>query len=125
VAAAQDREPCERKNDRADDADDEHRSASVPGCAGDVVGVLVSSIGVVADGEEMALRNGFGGGEFAGMNFVVGEVVVGDAEVLGGGDAESDGTTGTELVLAGDYRGESFGPVGLLGCEFVGGLRIH
>lgn len=125
MATAQDCEPSERKNDRADDADDDHGSAITLGCARNVVGVLVGSIGVVADGKEMALGHGFDGGEFAGMNLVVGEVVVGDAEVLGRGNAEGEGATRTELVLAGGYGGESFGPVGLLGCEFVGSLRVH
>ena len=40
------------------------------------------SVWVVADGKEGALGDGFGGAEFAGVDLVVYEVVVGDAEVF-------------------------------------------
>lgn len=105
MAAAQDGEPYEREDDRAKDADDEHQASNALGRAGNVVRALVGRGGVVSNGEEMALGNGFRRGELANVKFVVSEVVVGDAEVLAGGNAEGEGTTGTEFVLAGGDGG--------------------
>ena len=105
MAAAQDGEPYEREDDRAKDADDEHQASHALGRAGNVVRALVGRGGVVSNGEEMALGNGFRRGELANVKFVVSEVVVGDAEVLAGGNAKSKGTTGTEFVLAGGDGG--------------------
>ena len=121
MAAAQEGEPCERENDRAKDTDDEHWASGAVWCAGDVVRVLVGCGGVISNGEEMPLRNGLGRGEFASVKFVVGEIVVRDAEVLAGGNAEGEGTTGTEIVFAGSDGSEGFGPLGLLFSEVVDG----
>ncbi len=74
--------------------------------------VLMWSGGVVGDGEEMALGDGDVGVELAGVDLVVGPVVVGDAEVFGGGDAEGEGASGPGVVLAGGDGGEDFGPFG-------------
>ncbi len=79
------------------------------------MGVLVGGVGVVADGEEGALGDGIGGGELAGVDLVVDEVVVGDAEVLAGGNAEGEGAAGTGVVFAGGDGGQGFGPCGIVG----------
>jgi len=79
--------------------------------------VEVGCFGVVGDGEEGALGDCFFGHELAGVEFgcafgVGGPVVEGDAEVFGGGDAEGEGASGAELVLAGGDGGHGFGPGG-------------
>ena len=43
---------------------------------------------VVANGEEMSLRNSFLGGELARVQLIIGEVVVRDTKVLAGGNAK-------------------------------------
>ena len=121
MAAAQYGEPCEREDDRAKDTDQEDWASGALGCAGGVVGVLVRRGGVVADRKEMALGNGLRGGELASVQLVVGEIVVRDAEVLAGRNAECKSSTGAEIVLAGSDGGESFGPLGVFFGEVVDG----
>jgi len=111
VAAAEDGEPGEREDEGADDADYQNWGAAGGGGGG--VAVEVGGFGVVGDGEEGALWDGFFGHELAGVELVVSPVVEGDAEVLGGGDAEGEGASGAELVLAGGYGGHGFGPGGV------------
>ena len=125
MAATQDGEPGERKNDGANDAYDKDGTSCAAGFAGGIMGVQVGGVRVVADGEEMALRNGCGRGELAGVQFVVGKVVVGDAEVLAERNAEGEGASGTEVVLALGDGGEGFGPGSLFGGELMCGFCIH
>jgi len=116
VAAAQDGEPGEREDEGADDADYEDWGAAGGGGGG--VAVEVGCFGVVGDGEESALWDCFLGHELAGVELrcafgVWSPVVEGDAEVFGGGDAEGEGTSGAELVVAGGDSGHGFGPGGI------------
>jgi len=80
--------------------------------------VFVGGFGVVGDGEEGALGDGFFGVEVAGVELSVGPVVEGDEEVLVGGGAEGEGAAGAELVLAGGDGGHGLGP-GCWGCHCV------
>jgi len=116
AAASKDGEPGEREDEGADYADYQDRGAAGGGGGGGVV-VEVGCFGVVGDGEEGALGDCFFGHELAGVEFgcafgAGGPVVEGDAEVFGGGDAEGEGASGAELVLAGGDGGHGFGPGG-------------
>ncbi len=62
------------------------------------------------------MGDGLGGCEFAGVDLVVYKIVVGDAEVLAGGDAEGECSAGTGVIVTGCDGGEGFGPGGLVGC---------
>ena len=48
------------------------------------------------------------------------EIVVGDAEVLAGGNAEGEGAAGAGVVVAGGDGGQGFGPCGIVGGGFGG-----
>jgi len=120
VAATQDGEPGDGEEEGTDDADGEQRGAGGLGRGGGVVGVLVGSVGVVADGEEGALGDGFIGGELASVDLVVYEVVVGDAEVFTGGKAECERAASADVVATGSDGGEGFGPCSLVGDGFGG-----
>lgn len=113
MAPTQNCEPCQGKNHGPDDAD---KDGGAPGvvCGGRVrVGMIVWRFGVVADGEERALRDWLGGGEFAKVELSVSIVVVCDAEVLVRRDAKGQGSTGAEVVLAGKNGGEGLWPSGM------------
>jgi len=81
----------------------------------------VGRVGVVVDGEEGSLGNRLGRGKLPGVDFVVDEVVVRDLEVLAGGDAKGESSTGAHVVLASGDGCESFRPRGLVGD----GFRAH
>ena len=123
LTTTQDGEPDEREDDGADDADDE-KGRTTGGQTQMGFLVLMRSRRIVGERKKGALGNGFSGGELAGVERVVDEVVVGDEEVARGGQTEGHGATGSGGVSTGRDRGHGLGPVCGCGIGLVGHVEF-